>query len=250
MNDDILISLHRGDTQRFCANSFAAIQATWSLGFMPEVDVRLTKDNILVLAHDDGIRDICQGAPRLNISQLTYKELATHPLCSGDAVSQPIPQLSTIIEQMRLTKSRRVLLDVKIEEAYPVIFQSVGNAEVASQTHFLVNSVDQARMIKKALPTASVHLLFRHWSKLIEKSLKDPSISSIVYTSAGGLIDKTISRPQDAGFKHLCDLAKKHKKRFGVVMLDPSIDKTLMRDLKKVGVTFFGLVSHKSCFDK
>lgn len=75
---------HRGDTERYPENSLAAIAAALEAVGATEIDIRVSRDGHLVLAHDAHIDD-------MEIADSTWPELAEvrragHPVCLLDEV--------------------------------------------------------------------------------------------------------------------------------------------------------------------
>lgn len=84
---------HRGifDNKQLFENSLAAFSKSVALGYGIELDVRLTKDHILVVFHDDNLERMF-GEP-IMIKDLTYAALR-HYTYQG----QPIPTLDAVLE--------------------------------------------------------------------------------------------------------------------------------------------------------
>jgi len=110
---DMMVAAHRGDCYYHFENTMEAFEAAIAAGAdMVEIDVHLTKDNVLVLMHDHTL-DRTTDASGL-ISEKTYEELCsvnaglkTHPL--------PIP---TLEELLQLCSEKNILLNLEIKEYY------------------------------------------------------------------------------------------------------------------------------------
>jgi len=75
------VAAHRGDSYNYFENTMTAFQKALESGaHMIETDVRLTKDNVLVLIHDDTVDRTTNGSGR--VSEMTYDELKV--LNAGD----------------------------------------------------------------------------------------------------------------------------------------------------------------------
>ncbi len=80
--DHVFVIAHRGCWKETSENSLAAIRACVDMGVdMVEIDVRPTRDGVLVLMHDDTIDRTTNGAGKL--SDFTYEELKQFRLKEG-----------------------------------------------------------------------------------------------------------------------------------------------------------------------
>lgn len=78
---------HRGlhdDNRQVTENSLEAFRLAVEAGYGIELDVQPTRDNRLVVFHDETLKRLC-GAD-LRIRDLTWEELAAHPLPDGSAI--------------------------------------------------------------------------------------------------------------------------------------------------------------------
>lgn len=90
-------------------NSMAAFSAAVERGYGIETDVRLTKDGVPVLFHDDTLKRVC-GDPR-RVIDCTYEELSELRLSGTD---EKIPTLAQLIEIAG--KKIPLLIELKGEE--------------------------------------------------------------------------------------------------------------------------------------
>lgn len=82
--------LHDGN-QRVPENSLEAFRLAVEAGYGIELDVQPTKDDKLVVFHDDTLKRLC-GAD-LRVRDLTFEELGAHPLPDGS----PIPLFEQVL---------------------------------------------------------------------------------------------------------------------------------------------------------
>jgi len=86
---------HRGlfdNDQEYPENTLAAFQRAVDAGYGIELDVRLTKDGQLVVAHDDGLQRIC--GEDVEIADLTYDELSGRRVLAS---SQAVPLFTQVL---------------------------------------------------------------------------------------------------------------------------------------------------------
>ncbi|MCL2490151.1 MAG: hypothetical protein FWF36_05425 [Propionibacteriaceae bacterium] len=86
---------HRGlfdNSEDYPENTLSAFRRAVDAGFGIELDVRLTKDGQLVVAHDDSLQRIC--GEDVDIADLTYEELSRRRIFSS---SQAIPLFTQVL---------------------------------------------------------------------------------------------------------------------------------------------------------
>ncbi|MCL2653167.1 MAG: hypothetical protein FWD63_05205 [Propionibacteriaceae bacterium] len=77
-------------------NTLAAFQRAVDAGYGIELDVRLTKDGQLVVAHDDGLQRIC--GEDVEIADLTYEELSQRRVLSSDQAVPLFRQVLAVVD--------------------------------------------------------------------------------------------------------------------------------------------------------
>ena len=91
----ILIFSHRGNNQGFNENTLESISSVMLLPIDGiEIDIRLTRDRIPVLAHDSNLKRI--SGFNIPISSLTYSELTKIPAYK----KYTIPKLSDALNKL------------------------------------------------------------------------------------------------------------------------------------------------------
>ncbi len=111
--DQTLLIAHRGASAYAPENTMAAVRYALEIDFdMIEIDVRLSKDNQVVLLHDRTIKRTSDGRGRL--SDYTYEELQVFDFgswFSEEFTNERIPLLSDVIEFVGAKKS--LLIEIK-----------------------------------------------------------------------------------------------------------------------------------------
>lgn len=123
--DRVLVASHRAAHNKYPENSMAAIREAIRIGVdVVEVDVRETKDSVLVIMHDKTITRMT-GKPG-NVKDYTYQELQQFPLLfNGQPTAEKIPTFEEVLQ----TVKGKVMLDIDFKE---------GSAEAARKTCALV----------------------------------------------------------------------------------------------------------------
>ncbi|MFT7233308.1 MAG: glycerophosphoryl diester phosphodiesterase [Cyclobacteriaceae bacterium] len=105
--DYVMVVAHRGDWRNAPENSLQAIQNCIDMGVdIIEIDVRMTKDSVFVLMHDNEIDRTTNGTGR--VENLTWEYLSGLRLKDGigAVTSQKIPRLEEVVA---LTKGKILL---------------------------------------------------------------------------------------------------------------------------------------------
>jgi len=136
-----VVQSHRGAGALSTDNTREAFELGWSLGTIPEADVRTTRDGVLVAFHDDTFARVVAVAsddPVLaakRVADVTWAELAGFDVGSWRGVEfagQRVPRLDAIFALMRGRPERRLYLDVK-DVALEALSAAVDAAGVGGQ---------------------------------------------------------------------------------------------------------------------
>ncbi len=148
-NDVVLVAAHRGVQSSFPENSIAGIQMALDIGAdIVEIDVRVTKDGIPVLMHDDDI-----GA----LNKFTLAELQSYRLVDTLVHTQEF-KIPTLEEVLKLeTGDSFFYLDLKnsIKEL-DAILAKVIEMNAKNRVIFYVKDIKSVRKIKKMIPEAFI----------------------------------------------------------------------------------------------
>jgi len=150
--DAFIITAHRGASGWAPENTLAAFSKAIEMGSdYSELDVRLSKDGVVVLSHDDSLRRTTKepGAVR----DYTLAELKRFDAGSWFGAEFAGEQIPTLQEVMRLVKGKMKLnIEVKITRAEPEVAQKVIEVIRAEQfdKECMITSFDQATIEKVA----------------------------------------------------------------------------------------------------
>ena len=112
----LMVAAHRGYRAEHPENSLAALRAAVLVGAeFVEVDLRHTRDEVLVIVHDDTVNRTTDGAGRVN--ELTWAEIQAVNLKGGDPgnpESSKVPLFSRALELAR-EESIMLYVDQKTE---------------------------------------------------------------------------------------------------------------------------------------
>ena len=114
-SDYIAVISHRGDWRNYPENSIPAIESIIRMGVdMMELDVKMTKDSVLVLCHDKTINRTTNGKGK--VSDMTYDSLMTFNLKRAHGVKTDSIKMPTLREALLCCKDRIL---VNVDHAYP-----------------------------------------------------------------------------------------------------------------------------------
>lgn len=114
-DDRMSIAGHRGDCYNYYENTMTAFQKSVEAGAdMIETDVRLTKDDVLVIMHDEKVDRTTNGKGK--VSEMLYKDIAE--LNAGDGLDYE--QVPTFYEFMEWASEENITLNIEIKEYYSV----------------------------------------------------------------------------------------------------------------------------------
>lgn len=124
-SDYVVVISHRGDWRNYPENSIPAIESVIRMGVdMMELDVKMTKDSVLVLCHDKTIDRTTSGKGR--VCDMTYDSLMTFNLKRAHGVKTDSLKMPTLREALLCCKDRIL---VNVDHAYPYYKEIVELAE-------------------------------------------------------------------------------------------------------------------------
>lgn len=113
-SDYVMVISHRGDWRNWPENSIPAIESIIKMGVdMMELDVKMTKDSVLVLSHDKTIDRMFNGKGK--VSDFTYDSLRTFKMKRAHNVAVDTLRITTLREALLCCKDRIL---VNVDHAY------------------------------------------------------------------------------------------------------------------------------------
>ncbi|MBQ9744910.1 MAG: hypothetical protein IJW19_07290 [Clostridia bacterium] len=112
-DDRMSIAGHRGDSYNYYENTMTAFKKAVDEGAdMIETDVRLTKDNVLVIIHDERVDRTTNS--RGKVSEIYYEDIAV--LNAGDSINYE--KVPTFNEFICWASKENITLNIEIKEYY------------------------------------------------------------------------------------------------------------------------------------
>ena len=127
----VVVVAHRGDWRNYPENSIPAIESVIRMGVdMMELDVKMTRDSVLVLSHDWTLDRTTTGSG--NISDYTYEQLLAFDLKRGHGISIPGLKIPTLRQALEVCKDRIV---VNVDQGFDYYDQVLAITEELGMTH-------------------------------------------------------------------------------------------------------------------
>lgn len=121
----VVVVSHRGDWRNWPENSLPAIESVIRMGAdMMELDLKMTKDSVLVLSHDSTINRCTNGKGK--VSDYTYGELMQFGLKKGHGVTIDSLKIPTLRQALQVCKDR---ICVNVDQGYAYYDQVLSIAE-------------------------------------------------------------------------------------------------------------------------
>ncbi len=150
----IMIAAHRGAHLEDPENSLTAFRKAIQLGIdFIELDVRCTKDGVLVLMHDRTVDRTTNGTGP--VDQFTFEEIRKLRLKHNGKVTEEI--VPTLEEALTLAKGKIMVdLDIKVATCVQTIMETVQRTKTENQCLFFVAQIEHVQFVKNNNPAFMV----------------------------------------------------------------------------------------------
>lgn len=143
---------HRGvfNNTTIPENSLSAFKEAISLHLAIELDVQLTKDEVVVVFHDSNLKRMT-GLDK-NIKEMTYQEIQEYPLLK---TKEKIPTLQEVLQLVQ----EKVLLDIEVKDTKNIAkICNLVMKELKDYHNYVLQSFHPkiVRYLKKHYPTSTV----------------------------------------------------------------------------------------------
>lgn len=140
----VVVACHRGDWRNFPENSLLAIESVIQMGAdIMELDLKMTKDSVLVLSHDSSVRRCTnfdkvfagQKGKSSKVSDLTYAEIRMLSLKREHGVAIDTMRIPTLRQALLKCKDR---ICVNVDQGYEYYDQVLAISEELGTTDQLL----------------------------------------------------------------------------------------------------------------
>jgi len=114
------VQSHRGAGALSPENSVEAFEIAWTLGTVPEADLRITKDGVIVAFHDNDFKRILPNASveikSKGVADLSWEEVRRLDIGSwkgAEFAGQRIPRMTDVYRILDKHPERRLYIDIK-----------------------------------------------------------------------------------------------------------------------------------------
>jgi len=210
--DQLVVQSHRGAGNLSPENSLEAFEIAWGLGTIPEADLRISKDGVIVAFHDENFQRILPTAPAemraKGVADLTWAELQRLDIGAWKGAKfagQRIPRMTDVYAMLKQHPERKFYIDIKNVPLPQLAAESRG---VHGQLILASTNYDVIRAWKRLAPeSATLHWmggteaeLAARLEKLRASNYADVTQLQIhVRTSPEGEISPTAEFLMDAG---------------------------------------------------
>jgi glycerophosphoryl diester phosphodiesterase len=171
--EEFMIQSHRGAGNLAPENSLEAFEIAWNWSTIPEADLRLTKDGVIVAFHDGNFKRILPNASeetqKKGVADLTLQEVKKLDigLWKGEKFAgQRIATLGEICEVLKQHPKRKVYIDIK-----KIDFEQLARETEPFHPQLILASTnyDEIKLWKKLAPRS----LTLHWMGGTEEQLTE-----------------------------------------------------------------------------
>ena len=194
----VVVVAHRGDWRNYPENSIPAIESCIRMGVdMMELDLKLTKDSVLVLSHDHTLNRCTTGSGR--ISDYTYEEILQFDLKAGHGIGRPGIKMPTLREALEVCKDRIL---VNVDQGYDYYDQVLAITEELGVTasdeeidalieeHKTINGERRSDEAFEGIVRDNFGLTMKDYRRLVMLSLAKRKVAEAVDSEAKELSKK------------------------------------------------------------
>jgi len=217
--EEITVQAHRGAGELAPENSMEAFEIAWKLGVIPEADIRMTQDGVIVAFHDNNFTRILPNASeetkRKGVKDLTYEEVKKLDIGvwkGREFAGQRIASLQEIVEVLKKHPKRKIYVDIKNVDFGQLARESEG---VRPQMILASTRYEEIEHWKKVAPDSFT----LHWMGGTEEALtqrleqlKRNGFRGIDQLQIHVQLDKDkVFTPSDAFLRKTGDLLREYK---------------------------------------
>lgn len=171
--EDFTIQCHRGAGNLSPENSMEAFEIAWNLATIPEADLRLTKDGVIVAFHDNNFQRILPDAPeemrKKGVKDLTLDEVRKLDIGAWkgpDHAGQRVATMAEITEVLKKHPKRKAYIDIKNVDFLQLAKET---EPVHAQLILASTNYNEILLWKRLAPTSKT----LHWMGGTEAQLKE-----------------------------------------------------------------------------
>jgi len=153
----VVVVAHRGDWRNYPENSIPAIESVIKMDVdIMELDLKMTKDSVLVLMHDGTLERMSTG--RGPVSDYTLEELRRFNLKTAHGVERPGIKIPTLREALEVCKDRIVVNVDQGYEYYDLVLEMTEELGMTDQV--LIKGGKPLSEVKEKLASHQHNMMF------------------------------------------------------------------------------------------
>jgi len=210
--EKLIVQAHRGAGELAPEGSREAFELAWSLGCVPEADLRRTKDGVIVSFHDDNFARILPNAPealkKKGVADLTFqevKELDVGSFRNEKFAGQRVLSLAEMAGLLRAHRERSLYIDIKKVDFRQLAAET---ASVHPQLILASTKYDEIKLWRQVAPRSrTLHWMGGTQEQLAQRlaALREASFAGIdqlqihVSTGQDGAVSPSAEFLREAG---------------------------------------------------
>lgn len=196
----VVVACHRGDWRNYPENSIPAIESIIRMGAdMMELDLKMTKDSVLVLSHDNTLNRCTTG--KGEISDYTLAEIKQLSLKRAHGVKVDTLHMPTLREALAACKDR---ICVNVDQGYEFYDEVLAIAEELGVTDQLLIKGKRPVEVVAAKMAAHEHNLMYMPIIDIQKPAGRELFESYISTNTVPLAYEVCWKTEDGTFEATC----------------------------------------------
>lgn len=152
----VYFQAHRGGLHEVPENTMAAYYYAWELGGIPEIDIRTTRDGVIVCLHDATLKRTTNASAEADtpVDQLTLGNVQQHDAGAwfdNRYRGERVPTLAQVFTVLQRHSDYQIYLDLKAVDL-PALAALIAHYDVAAQIIFCHNRIESCQTMKEAIP--------------------------------------------------------------------------------------------------
>ena len=205
----VVVVAHRGDWRNYPENSLEAIESVIRMGVdVMELDLKMTRDSVLVLCHDWTIDRTTTGSGA--VSDFTFAELQRFDLKRGHGIGKPGVKMPSLRQALELCRGRIV---VNVDQGYDYYDKVLALTEELGMTEqVLIKSGRPREEVEKRLAQYPRNMMYMPVVTISEQgdmslfngyadAAKPPLAFELCFGTLSGRVSSAARRAQQVGSK-------------------------------------------------
>ncbi|MDN3546729.1 glycerophosphodiester phosphodiesterase family protein [Mucilaginibacter aquaedulcis] len=193
--EQIMVAAHRAVHTHYPENSLGALQEAIRLGIdIVELDIRQTKDHVLVIMHDDKVDRTTNG--KGNLVDFTYQQLMELRLVqNGKPTDEKVPTLEQVLKMAK----GKILVDIDFklgdEDALKRTYKTIEETQITNQVLFFLYQYKNTPSVHAINP--DVKIMPRAYKQDDVNKILDMKIAKVIHIDEKFYTDSLMKKIAD-----------------------------------------------------